>query len=289
MTPDQYCQERAAPRGSSPYYALLFAPPEARRAATALLALRQEVRRAVSESSDPGLARTRLEWWRQEVDRALRGEPQHPVTRALVPALSRHRLASEPILEVVDGVELDLEHPEYPSYKDLSLYCHQVGGILWMLIAEVLGHQERQTLRYGQALGVGLELAEILADLRGDAHRGHVRLPADELAEFGVTRQSLFAPESSVALRALLTVQARRAREQFQRAESLLPERDRPGQRAGLILAALYQARLDEMERDGFRVLERRVALTPLRKLWIAIATAWREHRREAAGRRTTA
>jgi len=282
MTPDQYCQERAAPRGSSAYYALLFAPAEARHAAIALLALREEVRRVVEECSDPGVARTRLEWWRGEIGRAFSGEPQHPVSRALKPALARHRLASEPLLEVVDGVELDLEHPEYPSYKDLSLYLHQVGGILWMLIAEVLGHEERQTLRYGQALGTGLELAAVLADLRSDARRGHIRLPADEMADFTLTRQSLYEPETSVALRALLTVQARRVREQLQRAESLLPGVDRQRQRPGLVLAALCRAALDEMERDGFRVLERRVALTPLRKLGIAVLTAWREHRRPA-------
>jgi phytoene synthase len=281
MKPDQYCQERAAPRGSSAYYALLFVPARERAGVGALLAFRREVEAVLEECSDPTVARAKLEWWRGEVEAALAGQPQHPVTRALAPAVGRHEVAQEQLLEVVDGFEMDLEQAEYASYKALSLHCHLVGGILWTMIAQVLGYEDRQTLRYAQSLGMGLELASLIGRVRADARRGHVRLPADEMADFGVTRQGLYAPETSVGLRALLTVQARRSREHIQRAEDLLPAVDRYRQRAGLVFGAVCRATLDEMERDGFRVLERQVALTPLRKLWIALATAWREHRRE--------
>jgi phytoene synthase len=283
MTPQGYCQDRAAPRGSSAYYALLFAPPGTREPAAALLAFRREVGDVPIECSDPGVARAKLDWWRAEIDRAFRGEGQHPISRALAPAIAEHRVAAEQLLLVVDGVEGDLDHPEYPSSRELGLYCHQVGGMLWMMLAEVFGYQDRQSLRYAQGLGTGIELAELIGALREDARRGHVRLPADEMVDFGVTRQSLFVPETSVGLRALLTVQARRAREHLARGLEALPEEDRTRQRPGLVRAAIAQATLDEIERDGFRVLERRVALPPLRKLWIALATAWREHRRESA------
>jgi phytoene synthase len=293
MTPDQYCTEKAAPRGSTLHYALLFTPGEPRRAATAILAFRQEVAGVVSEVSDPGVARAKLEWWREEVSRTFAGNPQHPVTRALAPHLADRHLASEQFLEVVDGAELDLDHAEYASYRELGLYCHMVGGIVWMLAAEALGHRERQTLRAAQRLGSAMQLADLIGSVRDDARRGHVRLPADEMARMGVTRAMLYAPETSVPLRALLTVQLRRAQEQIQQALELLPDADRERQRPALVLAAIYRATLQEMERDGLRVLERQVALTPLRKLWITLATAWREGRRppvrggpEAAGQR---
>jgi len=287
VTPDRYCDERAAPRGSAPYYALLFAPPAERRAATAILAFRREVAEVVDECSDPAVARAKLEWWRQELDRAFAGSPEHPVTRALAPHLPRYHLAREQFAEIVDGAEMDLDQAEYPSYRELGLYCHRVAGVVWTLVAEVLGYSERQTLRYAQSLGMGAQLTDLLGSVRDDARRGHVRLPADEMGEFGITRQTLHAPETPVPLRALLTVQARRAREHFRRALEQLPDADRERQRPGLILAAIYGATLDEMEQDGFRVLERRVVLTPLRRLWIALTTAWREHRRAAATRHT--
>ena len=77
----------------------------------------------------------------------------------------------------------------------------------------------------------------------------------------------------------LLVFQAQRARQYYQRALSLLPVQDRYAQRSGVIMAAIYQTLLDEMEDDGFRVMQQRIRLTPLRKLWIAWKTARRERK----------
>ena len=65
-----------------------------------------------------------------------------------------------------------------------------------------------------------------------------------------------------------------RAAAYYERAFGPAPE-DRRAQRAGLIMAAIYRTLLDEIERDGFQVLTQRIALTPLRKLWIAWKTSW--------------
>jgi phytoene synthase len=286
LTPQQYCQERIGGRGSAVYYSLLFLDSAERDGAAALLAYREEVLGVLTEVTDRGVARAKLDWWRTELDRAFAGKPQHPVTRALAPALGRWHLAHEQLLEVVEGVDGDLDHGEYPTFNDLALYCHRVSGVVWQMLAEVFGYEDRRTLRYAQSLGTGLQLAEVVGRVREDARRGHIYLPADEMGDFQVSRQALHAPETSVALRALLTAQARRSREYLRRALEQLPGQDRYRQRAGLILAAIYQATLDETERDGFRVLERRVALTPLRKLWIAARTGWQEQRREARRRR---
>ena len=88
MTPDQYCQEKAARSGSSFYYSFLFLPPPQRRAIIALYAFCREVDDTVDESTDDGVARTRLAWWRDEIGRLFEGVPGHPVTRALQPALA---------------------------------------------------------------------------------------------------------------------------------------------------------------------------------------------------------
>jgi phytoene synthase len=288
VNPDQYCQERAAGPGSASYYALRLLPPAERAAATAVLAYRAELLEVLTGGSDRGVAQARIEWWRAEVARAFAREPQHPVTRALAPALERWHLAREQFLEVVEGVEADLEHGDYPSFRDLALHCHRVSGIVWQMLAEIFGYGDRQTLRYAQTLGTALRLSEVIGRLREDVQRGHVYLPADEMDQFQVTRQALHAPETSVALRALLTAQARRAREHFARAIETLPAGDRYPQRAGIVRAAIESATLDELERDGFRVLERRLGLTPLRMLWLAARTGWAEHRREQTRQRST-
>ena len=81
MTPDEYCQQKAAQSGSSFYYSFLFLPPERRRAITALYAYCREVDDVVDETADENLARIKLAWWRNELAGMYQGNPQHPVTR----------------------------------------------------------------------------------------------------------------------------------------------------------------------------------------------------------------
>src|SRR3970282_1547821 len=104
MTPDEYCQQKAAASGSSFYYSFLFLPPERRRAITALYAFCREVDDAVDEPSDRGVARAKLAWWRSEVAGAYAGAPQHPVTKALVPAVGSFDIRQSALSEIMDGM-----------------------------------------------------------------------------------------------------------------------------------------------------------------------------------------
>src|SRR5450631_2482366 len=85
MTPDEYCQDKAAKSGSSFYYSFMFLPTDKRRAITALYAFCREVDDVVDECSDTTVARTTLAWWRGQVADIYSGKPQHPVAIALIP------------------------------------------------------------------------------------------------------------------------------------------------------------------------------------------------------------
>src|SRR4051812_49801699 len=87
MTPDEYCQKKAASSGSSFYYSFLFLPLERRRAITALYAFCREVDDVVDEGLDPQVAAVKLDWWRAEVADLFAGKPQQPGARALEPHL----------------------------------------------------------------------------------------------------------------------------------------------------------------------------------------------------------
>ena len=286
MTPDQYCQDKAARSGSSFYYSFLFLPPPQRQAITALYAFCREVDDVVDEASDPGVARLKLDWWREEIGRLEAAQPRHPVTRALAPALERYAISHAHLQEVVDGMEMDLDQHAYADFKELSLYCHRVAGVVGLMSAEIFGYRNRRTLKYAHTLGLAFQLTNILRDVREDAMRGRIYIPAAELERFGVTAADLDRAGTSPRIRELFAYQAARARDHYRRAMDLLPEEDRYAQRSGLIMAAIYQATLDEIAADGLRVLERRVSLTPLRKLWVAWRTARRERRRWRSGAR---
>lgn len=282
MTPDEYCQNRAAGSGSSFYYSFLFLPEARRRAITALYAFCREVDDVVDECSDRSVARAKLDWWRAEIDRTYAGQAGHPVTRALQLQLERFRLPREYLLEIIEGMAMDLEHTQYQSFEDLRLYCYRVASVVGLLSAEIFGYQDRRTLEYADRLGMAFQLTNILRDVREDADRGRIYIPLDELERFDVRPDELRQARTTDALRQLFAFQAERAEGYYAQAFAKLPEIDRYPQRSGIIMASVYRTLLEEIERDGYRVLEHRIKLTPLRKLWIA----WRTSRRERARHR---
>ncbi|MCX7961891.1 MAG: presqualene diphosphate synthase HpnD [Burkholderiales bacterium] len=273
MSPDEYCREKAAASGSSFYYAFMFLPPERRRAITALYAFCREVDDAVDEARDPGVARARLAWWRSELANLFAGRPQHPVTRALAPALAPFGIGPERLAEVIAGMEMDLVQTRYPDFAALERYCYHVAGSVGMLAAGIFGYRNPRTLDYARRLGTAFQLTNIIRDVGEDARRNRIYLPMDELAAFGVAAADILAARASDAFRRLMEFQYRRAVQFYDEALALLPAEDRRAQLPGLIMARIYRTLLEEIERDGFRVLTHRTALTPLRKFWLACAT----------------
>ncbi|WP_019624402.1 presqualene diphosphate synthase HpnD [Thioalkalivibrio thiocyanoxidans] len=283
MSPDEYCEEKAAKSGSSFYYAFRFLEPERRRAITALYAFCREVDDIVDEVSEETVARTKLQWWREEIERLFDHQPRHPITQALQPHLAPFDLSREYFDEIIDGMQMDLDYDSYPDFTTLSLYCYRAASVVGILSAHIFGFSDRRTLKYAHDLGMALQLTNILRDVHEDAMRGRVYIPMDELKKHGVKPEEFQVNVTDDRHRALFAEQAERARRYYQRAEEHLPAEDRYPQRPGLIMAAIYRTLLDEIEDDGYRVLEHRVRLTPIRKLWIAWRTARRlkrEYRR---------
>lgn len=273
MTPDEYCQQKAAQSGSSFYYSFLFLPLNRRRAITALYAFCREVDDVVDECQDPQIAATKLAWWRQELAKLYAGEPEHPVTRALLPVLAEFNLPQEQLLEIIDGMAMDLQQTRYLDFKALSLYCYRVAGVVGLLAAEIFGYQERKTQKYAHDLGMAFQLTNIIRDIGEDARRGRVYLPVDELKRFDVSVADILNARYSDNFRRLMEFQIERAEHYYEQAMSALPAADRKAQRPGLVMAAIYRTLLDEIKRDGCQVLTQRTSLTPIRKLWIAWRT----------------
>ncbi len=277
MTPEQYVQEKAARSGSSFYYAFLFLPPPRRSAITAFYAFCREVDDVVDEVTDPGVAAAKLDWWRGEVDAAYRGQPTHPVTRALMPLAPWYGIEQAHLMAVIDGCRIDLTQTRFLDYPALEHYCHLVAGIVGEVAANIFGRTEATTVQYAHRLGRAMQLTNIIRDVGDDARRGRVYLPLSELQRFDVKAHELLRRESpwgySERFDALMRFQAARARATYEEAIALLPERDREAQKPGLMMANIYRALLDEIEKAGFQVLHQRISLTPLRKLWIATRT----------------
>lgn len=273
MTPDDYCQEKAAKSGSSFYYSFLFLPPERRRAITALYAFCREVDDVVDECSDPSVARIKLAWWRTQVDQLFAGHAEHPVMRALQPHVEPCGISRDRMQAVIDGMEMDLDQTRYLDWPGLRKYCWHAAGVVGELSAGVFGYVDPRTLEYAGKLGLAFQLTNIIRDVGDDARRGRIYLPVDELQRFDVKAAEILNGTYSERFTALMRFQTERARQLYSEAMASLPESDRRAQRPGLMMAAIYHALLDEIERDNWQVLHQRISLTPLRKLWLAWKT----------------
>lgn len=269
----QYCQEKCAASGSSFYYSFLFLPVPRRRAIMALYAFCREVDDVVDECHDPAIAATKLVWWRQEVERIAESQPQHPVGLALQDVGRDFSLPKEQLLEIIDGMEMDLQQSRYLDFKDLSLYCYRVASVVGLLAAEIFGFRDRQTLKYAHDLGMAFQLTNIVRDIGEDARRGRIYVPMDELKRFNVPAADILNSRYTDNFSALMRFQVERAEKYYQQALAQLPAVDRKSQRPGLMMAAIYRTLLDEIKRENFQVLHQRIALTPVRKLWIAWKT----------------
>jgi phytoene synthase len=273
MAPDEYCQQKAAQSGSSFYYSFLFLPPERRRAITALYAFCREVDDTVDECTDPAIARTKLAWWRKEIDAMLAGSPTHPVTLALQPHVAAYALDGSHFQSIIDGMEMDLDQTRYLDFIGLQRYCWHVAGVVGILSASIFGATRPETLQYAERLGLAFQLTNIIRDVGEDARKGRIYLPVNELQQFNVTVADILNARHNENFEKLMHFQAQRAQRAYDDAFASLPAEDRRAQRPGLIMAAIYRALLNEIERDGFHVLHQRISLTPIRKLWLAWKT----------------
>jgi phytoene synthase len=273
MSPDEYCQQKAAASGSSFYYSFLFLPAERRRAITALYAFCREVDDVVDETSDPQVAATKLAWWRTEVAAMYEGKARHPVTQALSPFTEKFSLGHAHLAEIIDGMEMDLTQARYLDWPGLERYCYRVASVVGLCAASIFGYSDPRTLDYAKNLGLAFQLTNILRDVGEDARKNRIYLPMDDMKRFNVTAADILNARHSESFVALMQFEAERAKGFYAAAFAALPPADRRSQRAGLIMAAIYRALLDEIERDGFQVLKGKTSLTPMRKLWIAWKT----------------
>lgn len=274
MNPKDYVQQKAAASGSSFYYAFLFLPPRRRAAITAFYAFCREVDDVVDDMVEPGVAATKLAWWRSEVAQAFAGRPSHPVMRALMPLATDFNIEARHLLAVVDGCHMDLQQTRYLDFAALQRYCHLVAGIVGEVAAGIFGQTEAGTTAYAHKLGLALQLTNIIRDVGEDALRGRIYLPVEELQRFDVKAHEILKRESTPQFRQrftrLMQFQAHRAHGLYDEAFALLPMADRRAQKPGLMMASIYRTLLREIERDDFAVLDQRVSLTPLRKFWLA-------------------
>jgi 15-cis-phytoene synthase len=266
---------RATPPGSSAYYSVRLTPAALRNDLAAVLAWRHQVRSVLDRVSDSGAAAAKLQWWRDELDRICVGEPRHPLSRALAPVMERHRLPTDAFLQVADQVGAELIGYRPANRAELEAACEVDLGAIFELLTRCHGITGPDDLTAARHLGGFCAQVYLIRDSGLHLRHGRAFLPTDRLAELGLSYQALAEAAQRARLPGLLAESARAALSYLDAtlggAEVLtgLPSSVR-------IRGRILRALLAELDAEEFDLADRRVGLTPLRKLWLA----WREARR---------
>jgi phytoene synthase len=262
---------RATPPGSSLYYAVRFAPARLRDALAALAGWRHEVRAILDEVSDPGVARLKLDWWRDEIRRTIDGAPRHPLSHALASAPKAADLdtglPAAPFLAIADVVEQELQRQRPGDAVALQAADAQDLGALFELMARAHGERDDAAIAAARRIGAWCAGVRRLRDAGLLVRRDRTVLPTDTVAAAGLGHEALASADHRDRLPELLVPAADALGAEA--AAAAAPELPRALRIQGRIHAAL----LEELRRSGLEVVDQRIGLTPLRKFWIALRT----------------
>jgi phytoene synthase len=258
-------------RDTSFYYSFLVLPPRKRNAIIAVWDFCRAVDDAVDEEREKARAAEKLQGWRAELARCYNGAvPGTREGQALQPYVREFNLPRTPFEELIDGVEMDLDHARYATFQALAEYCRRVASTVGLICVEIFGYRDPATREYAVNLGMALQLTNIIRDVAVDLRNGRVYLPADDLARFGVCEADLRAGRMTPQVRALLAHQCARAREYYGRAAAAMPPRDARSLVAAEIMGAIYHEILQRIERAGYDVFSSRIRVPRPRRALIA-------------------
>ncbi len=264
-----YCERLARREAGNFYHAFRLLPRDQRRAMCALYAFMRVSDDLADEPGDPAAKRAALDQWRHQLREALAGRCTHPLHPALTDTVRGHGIPVEYLLDVLDGVVMDLDGAHYESFSELYRYCYRVASAVGLSCIHVWDFTDPKAKEYAEAAGIAFQLTNILRDLREDAERGRCYLPAEDLRRFSYGFEDLRRGQRTEAYRALMRFEAERAHGYYKAAEPLAALLPPPGRAVFLVMLRTYRGLLDEIVRRDYDVFAGRVRLGTWHKLWL--------------------
>lgn len=290
----RYCESVTRKHAKSFYFAARFLPRHKQPSVFAIYAFCRHVDDEIDESglSDEVQAARAVEEWKSRlsevysaVDSESEGrrepgsEPIDKVFLAWKDMLPRYPIDREIPLDLIRGVTMDTYKKRYDTFEELYVYCYRVASTVGLMSSEILGYSNREALKYAEALGIGMQLTNILRDVREDAERGRIYLPKEDLERFGVTEDEIFGSVFSDRFRALMEFEIERARHYYSEGEKGIAYLDRDTRFTVLFASRIYARILDEIEALSHNVFSSRAHTSKTQKI-LALPGVWREARK---------
>jgi phytoene synthase len=263
-----YCRRVAGKSGSHFYQALWLLPPERREAMFAVYSFCRAVDDCVDEGKPADQARRELAGWRREVAACCEGRPTHPIARALAGVVKRYRIPRQFLMDLIVGMEMDLEKKRYATFEELQAYCYHAAGVVGLMAVRVFGCRHPKSDEFAVALGTAFQLTNILRDVASDAQRGRTYLPEEDLKRFGNPALSEMVP-------GLIAFECERARGYFAKAYAAVTAQDRWALTPALAMAAVYRRLLSRIAQSGGSFLSQPIRLAAHEKISLALKGAF--------------
>ena len=277
------------------YYAFMVLPRRKREGLSAVYAFMRRCDDITDEAGVPAAERrARLAAWLEAFHRAEAGHPtDDPVLLALTDTQRRFRIPTELLDQLAQGTAMDVQeesrdyaeprqasqHQEAPgeadlqvryrTFEDLRLYCYRVASVVGLVCIRIFGYRDSAAEPLAERLGLAFQLTNIIRDVKEDASMGRVYLPEEDLAQFQISPGELRTASDPARYRALLAMEADRAREYYGAADKLIPLVDEDSQPALWVLATIYRRLLEKIARRQYDVFSGKVRLTAREKLAI--------------------
>ncbi len=258
------------------YYSFSFLPKDEREAMHAVYGFFRQIDDIVDEGSTHDQSavlakRERLQWWRAEIDKVYDGTSTLAVLVPLGSVIRSFNLPKQYFLTLIDGCERDLYQHRYETFEDLKDYCYSVASIVGLTSIEIFGYKYEETKEYAVNLGYALQLTNILRDIKQDKDRGFIYLPKEDLERFHLREEDIINEVYDERFVALMEFEARRAREFYNKARAALRPDERITMFAAEIMDAIYYRILEKIELRNYNVFEKRISVSNLHKIWIAL------------------
>ncbi len=292
----RYCENITRRHAKSFYFAAKFLPKPKQKAVYPIYALCRHVDDEIDEitKGNESDAIRAVEKWHRKLEEVFeakwqkakgtgKNEDQKPKTKnqnlvltAWQDLLKTYKIPQNLPLELMQGVLMDTHTKRYENFDDLYVYCYRVASTVGLMSSEILGYSDKIALHYAEALGIAMQLTNILRDVKEDAAMGRIYLPQEDLRKFGVSKEQIFAGGMSDNFIEMMKFQIGRARDYYRTGEKGISLLEKDSRLTVLLASRIYARILDEIEKQNYDVFTRRAHTTSSQKIF-SIPNIWRE------------
>jgi phytoene synthase len=254
------------------YFASSFLPKDKRLGTYAVYCFCRYVDNIVDKprQRDTDTIRKEIEDIGNEIELAYQsGESEHPALAAFMHTAMTYKIPIEYPLDLLKGMLMDLTIDRYDTFNELYIFCYRVASVVGLMMSYVLGFDDKRALGYAEKMGIGMQLTNILRDVKEDKEMGRIYIPLEDLKRFGISEDDVFTENFDDKFKAMMAFQAERSKQYYQDSLPGIEMLHKNSKFAIATAGKIYSAILDKLEEQDYNPFKGRVFLSKKEKMLI--------------------